>query len=69
MGIKELNSPRLAGMTDWYMVTQLQKYRAGLRGDNADDTFGQQMMPFAKALPDDQAVLEVVAYINTLSSE
>jgi hypothetical protein len=27
------------------------------------------MTPFAKALPDEQAVLEVVAYINTLSPE
>ena len=67
MGNKELNSPRLAGMTDWYMITQLQKFRAGLRGDHLDDTYGLQMTPFAKALPDEQAVLEVVAYINTLS--
>jgi cytochrome c oxidase subunit 2 len=67
MGNQELNSPRLAGMTDWYMVTQLQKFRAGLRGDHLDDTYGLQMTPFAKALPDEQAVLEVVAYINTLS--
>ena len=65
-GNAELNAPRLAGMTDWYMVTQLQKYRADLRGNHPDDTFGLQMAPFAKALPDEQALLEVVAYINTL---
>jgi hypothetical protein len=50
------------------MVIQLQKYRANLRGDHAEDTYGLQMAPFAKALPDEQALLAVVAYINTLSS-
>ncbi|MGI9271440.1 MAG: c-type cytochrome [Woeseiaceae bacterium] len=69
MGNQELNSPRLAGMTDWYMVTQMQKFRTGLRGAHPDDTYGIQMAPFAKALPDNQAVLDVVAYINTLSTE
>jgi len=66
MGNKDLNSPRLAGMSDWYMVTQLQKYRANLRGEHPDDTYGSQMAPFAKALPDEQALLDVVGYINTL---
>lgn len=67
MGNVELNSPRLAGMTDWYMVTALQKYRAGLRGHHPDDVYGLQMAPFAKALPDEQSLLDVVAHINTLS--
>lgn len=69
MGDAELNAPRLAGMTDWYMVTSLQKYRSGLRGYDPGDTYGLQMTPFAKALPDEQALLDVVAYINTLSSD
>ncbi len=66
MGDKELNSPRLAGMSDWYMVIQLQKFRAGLRGDHPDDVIGLQMAPFAKLMPDEQSLLDVVAYINTL---
>jgi cytochrome c553 len=66
MGNKELNSPRLTGMSDWYMVIQLQKFRAGLRGDHPDDVIGLQMAPFAKLLPDEQSLLDVVAYINTL---
>jgi cytochrome c553 len=69
MGNVELNSPRLAGMSDWYMVTQLQKYRADLRGDHPDDTYGAQMAPFAKTLPDEQSLLDVVAYINSLPSK
>jgi cytochrome c553 len=66
MGNEELNSPRLAGMSDWYMVTQLQKFRTGLRGDHPDDAIGSQMVPFAKLLPDEQSLHDVVAYINTL---
>ena len=65
MGNPALNSPRLAGMTDWYMVTQLQKFRDGLRGRHSDDIFGAQMLPFALALPDEQALLDVVTYINS----
>ena len=67
MGNAQLNAPRLNGMTDWYMVTQLKKYRADIRGAHPDDTIGIQMAPFAKALPDDQSLLDVVAHINTLS--
>ena len=69
MGIPALNSPRLAGMSDWYMVIQLQKFRSGLRGDHPEDIYGLQMVPFATLLPDEQALVDVVAYINTLSSE
>jgi cytochrome c oxidase subunit 2 len=68
MGIELLNSPRLTGMSDWYMVTQLQKFRAGLRGDHPDDLYGAQMAPSARALPDEQALLDVVAFINSLQA-
>ena len=66
MGNSVINSPRLAGMSDWYMVTQLKKFRAGLRGDHPDDIYGMQMVPSANALPDEQALLDVVVYINSL---
>ncbi len=66
MGNPVLNSPRLAGMSDWYMVIQLQKFRSGLRGDHPEDIYGLQMVPFATLLPDEQALVDVVAYINTL---
>jgi cytochrome c553 len=66
MGIPTLNSPRLAGLSDWYMVIQLQKFRNGFRGDHPEDTLGLQMVAFSKTLPDEQALLDVVSYINTL---
>ena len=65
LGNPALNSPRLTGMSDWYMAIQLHKFRNGLRGDHPDDIYGQQMVPSAKALPDEQALIDVVSYINT----
>lgn len=67
LGNAELNSPRLVGMTDWYMLDQMQKFRDGRRGSHAEDEIGAQMVPFARVLPDEQAVQDVIAYINTLS--
>ena len=68
-GLQASNSPRLAGLNDWYLVSQLSKFRSGLRGANSDDVLGSQMAVFAKTLANDQAVLDVVAYIGTLESK
>jgi cytochrome c oxidase subunit II len=65
-GNEALNAPRQAGMSDWYMVTQLKNFRQGIRGKAPQDTYGAQMAPMAAMLADDQAINDVVAYINTL---
>lgn len=59
-------APALAHQSDWYLVTQLQHYRDGIRGSDPNDTLGNQMQALAATLPDDQAVRDLVAYINTL---
>jgi cytochrome c oxidase subunit 2 len=65
-GNQQLNSPRLAGQNDWYMVRQLDAFKKGLRGAKPEDTYGAQMKPMAATLTTDQAVKDVVAYINSL---
>ena len=65
-GNEAMAGPRLAGQNDWYLVRQLQNYRNGLRGYNPKDIFGNQMKPMAMTLSSDQAINDVVAYINTL---
>jgi cytochrome c553 len=65
-GNQAVNAPALAARTDWYLVTQLQNYKAGRRGADSRDTNGAQMRAIAAALPDAQAIDDVVAYINTL---
>ena len=67
MGNEALGAPRLAGMSDWYMVIQLEKFKYGFRGDHSDDAFGALMVPMASILPDEQAMTDVVSYINTLA--
>ena len=66
MGIKAMNAPRAAGMSDWYMARQLNNFKNEIRGGHLKDHFGKQMGFMADVLHDEQAVNDVVAYINTL---
>ena len=65
-GIAATNAPRLKGMSDWYLATQLKNFRAGIRGRHAQDLHGPQMALIAAMLADDAAVADIVAYIGTL---
>jgi cytochrome c553 len=65
-GNAALQAPALASRSDWYLVTQLRNYKAGLRGADERDTMGAQMRAISGTLPDDQAITDVIAYINTL---
>ena len=59
--------PSLAGASDWYLITQLQNFKTGVRGTHADDVTGAKMRPFSMTLPSEQAMKDVIAYIGTLS--
>lgn len=65
-GNSALHAPALANQSDWYLVTQLERYRSGARGFSADDIAGAQMRVIAVSLPDSNAITDVVAFINTL---
>ena len=67
-GDQDLDAPSLAGQHDGYLLSQLQNFRSGIRGQHPDDTFGQVMVEPARDLADDQAVEDVVAYIATLEA-
>lgn len=60
------NAPRLAGMSDWYLQRQLQYFKEGVRGAHPDDIYGDQMAMVAGVLLSENAVEDVIAYINTL---
>ena len=60
-----LDAPALAGVDDWYLVRQFELFRSGARG--ADDRYGRQMVMMAPALPTDEDVRNVVAYIQSLA--
>lgn len=66
MGNQAMGSPPLVGISDWYMLTQLKHFKARIRGGNPNDTTGVQMAGMANILPDEQAMKDVIAYIETL---
>ena len=68
-GNQLLNSPALNHASDWYLLTQLKNFKAGIRGTNPEDTIGKTMQPMSMTLADEQAMKDVIAYIMTLSPQ
>ncbi len=66
-GIQPLNGAPLRASSDWYLLRQMQNFRSGVRGTNPLDTSGALMRPMSMTLVDEQAILDVIAYITTLS--
>ena len=65
-GIQAINAPRMAGMTDWYLASQLQNFRSGIRGGHPQDFYGKQMGFMGRNLQTDEQINDVIAYINSL---
>lgn len=68
-GNEALGAPDLRTPDDWYQVTQLRNFKSGSRGGNPGDIYGMQMRAAAQLLSDDQSILDVVSYINTLQGK
>ena len=76
-GLEVLHSPRLVGFKEDYLVSQLEKFRSGLRGAHPDDKHGQVMARFAENLVarysnytnPTELQSDVAAYIGTLESQ
>lgn len=66
MGNEAVNAPRVAGMTDWYSVRQLEHFKSGVRGEHHSDYYGKQMGYMGRILQGEQEINDLVAYINTL---
>jgi cytochrome c oxidase subunit 2 len=66
-GNSSLKAPGLKNLPDWYLMTQLKNFKQGIRGANPKDIEGMQMKPMANMLVDEQAIKNVIAYIETLT--
>jgi cytochrome c553 len=66
-GNPSLNSPRLAGSDDWYLLAQLEAFRDGRRGAHPEDRIGRQMRSMALVLPSEQAARDVVSFIGSIA--
>jgi cytochrome c553 len=66
-GNEQLGAPPLTRASDWYLLTQLRNFQAGVRGGDpvANESAGR-MRPMAILLTDEQAMKDVLAHIMTL---
>ncbi len=65
-GAQALDAPRLSQQHDWYIVRQLENFKAGIRGGHQNDIYGAQMRIMSQMLESDERVRAVAAYIATL---
>ena len=65
----DLGAPAIAGLPEWYVAAQLQKFRHGVRGSHPQDTAGMRMRPMARSLPTESDVQAVAQYVATLPSQ
>ncbi|WP_317933158.1 c-type cytochrome [Halioxenophilus sp. WMMB6] len=66
-GNEALFAPPLTGRNDWYLTRQLNNFLSGKRGAADGDVTGSQMAAAVTVLTDEQAVADVVAFIQTLN--
>lgn len=65
-GTPAIGAPALNRQEPWYLLVQLRKFRAGIRGAKEDDVGGQMMAPMAMSLPDEQSLLDVAVFVASL---
>lgn len=61
----ELKSPPIAGLPQWYLALQLERFRNGQRGAHPEDATGIQMAAIAKTLEPD-AVAAVIIHVSEM---
>lgn len=66
-GSIQYNMARLDMQHGWYLSKQINHFRANVRGIHNADESGKTMAFYAKLLPDDQAVEDVVSWLTYAS--
>ena len=65
LGNQDLHAPPIVQMQDWYLLNQLRNFKGGARGAATGDVWGATMRANSLVL-DDQAMQDVIAYVQTL---
>jgi cytochrome c oxidase subunit 2 len=68
-GNQATNAPPLRGRSDWYLLSSLERFKAGIRGYNPQNVNAALMRGMSQMLTDQQAMKDVVAYIDSLSKQ
>jgi cytochrome c553 len=64
-GNEILRAPPIVQLHDWYLVQEMRDFRVGARGAHPADTWGLTMRGQV-VLMNDQAMQDVIAYVQTL---
>ena len=65
-GNEALGAAEIRYLSEIYMARQLMYFRDGIRGAHPEDIRGQQMAVMSTLLTSDQAIADVIAYIQSL---
>lgn len=70
-GNQAIGAPPLHSTSDWYLVHQLKNFKARIRGyDRVHDPKGAMIMaPITATLPNEQAMDDVITYIQSMSKK
>lgn len=64
-GNRDLHSPPIFQLDDWYLLAQLQNFKSGARGAHSGDVWGTTMRVNTLSMSD-QEMRDVIAYVQTL---
>lgn len=65
-GIEDFQAPAIAGLPEWYLLAQLNKFHEGHRGAHPDDTNGLRMRGMIRTLNHEGDIEAVAAYVAAL---
>ena len=65
-GDPAIQAPPIAGLPQWYIESQLAKFRISARGAHPQDLAGLRMRPMSLAIPTDDDVKSIAAYVAAL---
>lgn len=59
-------SAQLIGLQDWYLLSQMKKFREGMRGGHVDDVYGNKMHRITERMTD-ESFRDIAAHIADLA--
>ena len=65
-GNPKFHAPSIAGLPQWYLEAQLNKFKTGKRGTHPGDITGMQMRPMGMSLHSEGDLKTVAAYVASL---
>jgi cytochrome c oxidase subunit 2 len=66
-GIALQDAPAIAGLPEWYVASQLERFQTGLRGKHPDDVEGLKMRPMSLQVNSATQRQAVAAYVSSLA--